>query len=1270
MANQQPQREEKKSRLGRALDFISLSSSKVSISPTGSLKESKRKRFKKLLHGDHGTVSSRSASPLPSTSLIENRGDPPIVDHAGPSTSPGPPPGQPPATSLGTQVFQELANEPAEPQSHSAASNAEPTIMDNVKLTGRFLLTIIQKVPDIVDDNPVKLAFGLASAIIQAKEMVQDNKDAVVRQILSTGDQLNVVEKALEGWRPHNKEEERWIGQFGSTLKEQLEELLKLKDESTWRKILDHEDEQKRIEEIFGRVNTARERFELATGIRVFKIVHEIQEELRESLLERLKASPIADHKYHLEGEEGKKLRRQICTPGTRVRILDNIIVWANNTSPESPDIYWLSGRAGSGKSTIAYTIARRFELAPGPADTITLGGNFFCSRQFSEVSESKRIIRTIVYHLSLRCKPFADALSRSGKFDTVNQSVRAQLKGLLIEPWQASERARCPDPSTPAPPYLIVIDALDEIDGSGGSEFLRDLLLVIDENKNRLNGLKFFITSRPDPALVKDVNSLKRKEFYRLEEVLQPEARYDIKTYLTTELDHFKGREEIDQLATLAGELFIYAATVVKHLAARGRSEQEKFLKVLVNPTDASDPRPLSDSKAFMLLDTLYSEILAKAFHGFEEGEWRNRCDILHTLLCTADRTSTSVVTNLLFTDDYTDVAHTLLNHLHAVLYVEGGKVLWYHKSFPDFIFTKARSKAFWCNEAAHHRLLTTCCFRVMEEGLKFNIAEISSSFVLDNKNPALPDKINECIGPVLRYSCRNWIFHLSTTTLTMNDPLLGTLSDFLDLRILFWIETMNLLKLHGHCGPMLQVAHQWVKNSKNSMLSEQIAEAASFALYFSGSPTVLSMPHLYISSLATWPRNLEPCQKWRSHFSRIPGFINASQSGTCLMALELDCEVWAVAFSSDGRHIISGSEDQSVRMWDASTGEELKVLNGHSGGVSSVAFSSDGKHIISGSVDKSVRVWDASTGEELKELKVLNCHSGGFTSVAFSSDGKHIISGSYDRYVRVWDASTGEELKVLNGHSGGVSSVAFSSDGKHIISGSDDKSVRVDGKHIISGSDDKSVRVWDASTGEELKVLNGHSRGVTSVAYSSDGKHIISGSYDKSLRVWDASTGEELKVLDHSAGVMSVAFSTDDKRIISGLFDGSVQVGDASTGKELKALNSHMNSVSSTAFSSDGQHTFGSNDQSVPVWGGKPQYIRERTWHSYGQTQNLKYTGWLLSPNHKVYLMFVPLAAQLPDPANIMTLPTSAASHVDFTNARLGDQWHECYSPVKDHQ
>jgi WD40 repeat protein len=138
---------------------------------------------------------------------------------------------------------------------------------------------------------------------------------------------------------------------------------------------------------------------------------------------------------------------------------------------------------------------------------------------------------------------------------------------------------------------------------------------------------------------------------------------------------------------------------------------------------------------------------------------------------------------------------------------------------------------------------------------------------------------------------------------------------------------------------------------------LAANIAEAANFATYFTANPPASSTPHLYISALPTWSTGSTISQQWREKFPHIPSFIHRKTSDVPLMAIQTDGIIRSVAFSNDGTRIVSGS-DESVRVWDASTGAELKVLNGHTERVWSAAFSSDGTLIISGSLDKSVRV------------------------------------------------------------------------------------------------------------------------------------------------------------------------------------------------------------------------------------------------------------------------------------------------------------------------
>jgi WD40 repeat protein len=316
----------------------------------------------------------------------------------------------------------------------------------------------------------------------------------------------------------------------------------------------------------------------------------------------------------------------------------------------------------------------------------------------------------------------------------------------------------------------------------------------------------------------------------------------------------------------------------------------------------------------------------------------------------------------------------------------------------------------------------------------------------------------------------------------------------------------------------------------------------------------------------------------------------------------------VTSVAFSPDGKRIVSGSVDKTLKVWDAATGRETLTLKGHSSSVLCVAFSPDGKRIVSGSDDKTLKVWDAATGRETLTIKG---HSTGITRVAFSPDGKRIASCSVDFTLKVWDAATGKETLTIKG----VTSVAFSPDGKRIVSGTFNGVPKVwdattgketltikghgsggvvslvavspDGKRIASIPDvDWTLKVWDAATGQETQTLEGHTQSVRCLAFSPDGKRIASGSDDKTLKVWDVATGREtLTIKGHTNGITSVAFSPDGKRLVSSS-KFELKVWDTATGPEAVTLKGHSREVSSVAFSPDGKRVVSGSWDSTKVW------------------------------------------------------------------------------------
>jgi NACHT domain len=445
-------------------------------------------------------------------------------------------------------------------------------------------------------------------------------------------------------------------------------------------------------------------------------------------------------------------LKREACADGTRVKILEDITKWANDRSWASPRVFWLTGHAGSGKTTIAYTIAKRFEEDGEANEHTVLGGNFLCSRQFQETQAQTRILPTIAYHLARKCKSYANALHVFDKFDAVNHDVSRQMKGLLVGPWQLSEATRSPE----LPPYLIIIDALDEIKDHGGSRFLHDLLTAINEDD--LRGLKFLVTSRSDPKVVTLCESFASEAICRLQDVPIEEATSDIETYLKTQLPKLATSPKFAELGRRAGGLFIYAATAVKYLnpldsiTVREQTEMlNDFLSKLYEPASSSD--------ATSLVDELYRQIMIDAFSNLRGELLARRLRILYTFLCTAERTSASIVASLVLNGDDDESARAVLRDLHAVLYTQDDRVFWYHASFPDFIFTRARSNFridkkdfnFWCDEPAHHSLLGESCFRAMESSLRFNMGNITSSFLFDRDNAvALSEQVNRNISAV----------------------------------------------------------------------------------------------------------------------------------------------------------------------------------------------------------------------------------------------------------------------------------------------------------------------------------------------------------------------------------------------------------------------------------------------------------------------------------------------------------------------------------------
>jgi WD40 repeat protein len=323
----------------------------------------------------------------------------------------------------------------------------------------------------------------------------------------------------------------------------------------------------------------------------------------------------------------------------------------------------------------------------------------------------------------------------------------------------------------------------------------------------------------------------------------------------------------------------------------------------------------------------------------------------------------------------------------------------------------------------------------------------------------------------------------------------------------------------------------------------------------------------------------------------------------------------VRSIAFNLAGDLLASGSDDQTLRIWDTRSEQCLNTLYGHTDLVKSVAFSSDGDRLASSSNDGTIRIWDVRTWQC---LKTLQGHENWVWSVTFKPNECVLVSGASDQSVRVWDTVNGQCIKTIEGYTNRTLSLAFRPDGTQFVTSHSDKDIRLwkwkdkqwqccrtfqghrnwvmsvafspDGKTFASGSSDESVRIWDVITGDCLKIFQkpeGHSGMVRSVAFSPDGNTLLSCSDDNTIRIWELQREHCSHILFESERILSVAFRPDGKLLASGSQDHGIRMWNIEAEKCLDTFQGHGGPVRSVAFSPDGKIlASGSEDRSVRLW------------------------------------------------------------------------------------
>lgn len=471
------------------------------------------------------------------------------------------------------------------------------------------------------------------------------------------------------------------------------------------------------------------------------------------------------------------EINRRACTVDTRKEILSNLDEWSD--SPEAKPICWINGMAGTGKTTIAYTLSAMLESRG------QLGASFFCTRASAECQDANRIIPTIAYQLAEHSTPFQSGLDQvlENYKNISSLDISKQFEGLLKRPL-LEVKDKIPGN------IVVVIDALDECNNKNTVQLVLDTLLQSRDNLP----LKFLITSRPEPIIYSAMTSTRHNScsILHLHEIEKTLVRADIKLFLQEQLAFMfpaPSPAEVMQLAELSDNLFIYAATALRYIRPCGIpvNHHERLAAMLAI---------IPQSTQLATIDSLYSVILSGVL---DTSEWepleRKRIQrVLWTIACSQAPLPIETLAELAELDSRNE-AWVSVQPLRSILYISGsetsGTTSILHASFRDYLFSQERSKDFFCDKSEQNLRLARRCLMLMKDGLQSSPNELTLRYIEEQLPIALGEDLSN-VSHTLSYACRYWVHHLNQANSRM-DELPGIIREFFAYQSLSWVQVLK---------------------------------------------------------------------------------------------------------------------------------------------------------------------------------------------------------------------------------------------------------------------------------------------------------------------------------------------------------------------------------------------------------------------------------------------------------------------------------------------